>query len=188
MIIQLIVYFIIIILTNLVFMNIQNADIKTFMLQSARSVAWFIILPTAGALLLHKYLKGDKKYMENTMSMISMIGIAAIVTIITASGRDSLLQVGGLLIITSILHNLTGYTLGYSLSWIVGMPERDRGTIAFEVGMQNGGLASGLALQMGKIATVGLAPAIFGPLMNITGSVLANWWRGKPVKENSEAD
>lgn len=32
-----------------------------------------------------------------------------------------------------------------------------------------------LALQMGKIATVGLAPAIFCPMMNITGSVLANY-------------
>jgi len=117
------------------------------------------------------------------ISLVSMVGIAAIVTIITASGRDNLLKVGGLLIITSILHNLTGYTLGYSLSWLVGMPERDRRTIAFEVGMQNGGLASGLAIQMGKAATVGLAPAIFGPLMNITGSVLANWWRGKPPKE-----
>ena len=38
-------------------------------------------------------------------------------------------------------------------------------------------------MQMGKIATVGLAPAIFGPLMNITGSILASWWRGKPPKE-----
>jgi bile acid:Na+ symporter, BASS family len=67
------------------------------------------------------------------------------------------------------------------------MPERDRRTIAFEVGMQNGGLASGLALQMGKVATVGLAPAIFGPLMNITGSILANWWRGRvPVDEKTE--
>jgi len=65
------------------------------------------------------------------------------------------------------------------------MPEKDRRTLAFEVGMQNGGLASGLALQMGKVATVGLAPAIFGPLMNITGSTLASWWRTKPtdVKE-----
>ena len=69
-----------------------------------------------------------------------------------------------------------------SMAWLLRMPERDRRTIAFEVGMQNGGLASGLANQMGKLATVGLAPAIFGPLMNITGSVLANWWRGKPVK------
>ena len=29
----------------------------------------------------------------------------------------------------------------------------------------------GLALTMGKIATVGLAPAIFGPVMNVTGSL-----------------
>jgi BASS family bile acid:Na+ symporter len=54
--------------------------------------------------------------------------------------------------------------------------------------MQNGGLASGLALQMGKIATVGLAPAIFGPLMNVTGSALASWWRSKPPKEDVEND
>jgi hypothetical protein len=49
---------------------------------------------------------------------------------------------------------------------------------------QYGGLASGLTLQMGKIATVGLAPAIFGSLMNVTGSVLANFWRGKPVEND----
>jgi BASS family bile acid:Na+ symporter len=123
--------------------------------------------------------------MSKILSLISMVGIAVIITIITATGRDSLLKVGALLIITSLLHNLTGYLLGYSVSWLSGMAEKDRRTIAFEVGMQNGGLASGLALQMGKIATVGLAPAIFGPLMNITGSVLASWWRGRPVSEEA---
>jgi BASS family bile acid:Na+ symporter len=46
--------------------------------------------------------------------------------------------------------------------------------------MQNGGLASGLAKAMGKAATLGLAPAIFGPLMNITGSVLASYWHRRP--------
>jgi BASS family bile acid:Na+ symporter len=182
-IIQLISYLIIILLTNLVFMKSKNAGMQEFLIHFAKTLCWFYFLPMVGAILLSQFLKGENKYMEKILSLISMVGIAAIVTIITASGRDSLLQVGGLLIITSLLHNLTGYTLGYSLSWLVGMPERDRRTIAFEVGMQNGGLASGLALQMGKVATVGLAPAIFGPLMNITGSILANWWRGKPVKE-----
>jgi BASS family bile acid:Na+ symporter len=57
------------------------------------------------------------------------------------------------------------------------LPEKDRRTIAFEVGMQNGGVATGLALQMGKIATVGLASAIFGPLQNLTGSALVNIFR-----------
>jgi len=46
--------------------------------------------------------------------------------------------------------------------------------------MQNGGLASGLAKEMGKMATIGLAPAVFCPLMNITGSILATWWHRKP--------
>jgi bile acid:Na+ symporter, BASS family len=182
-IIQLVSYTVIILLTNLVFMKSKNADFITFLLHFAKSMGWFFILPLIGSIVLSSFIKGENKFMEKILSMISMVGIAVIVTIITASGRDSLLKVGALLIVTSLLHNLTGYTLGYSLSWLVGMPEKDRRTIAFEVGMQNGGLASGLALQMGKVATVGLAPAIFGPLMNVTGSVLANYWRGKPVEE-----
>jgi bile acid:Na+ symporter, BASS family len=182
-IIQLVSYMIIIILTTLVFMKSKDTGISAFVFRFAKSMGWFVVLPMVSALILSKLIKGDNKFMEKILSLISMIGIAFIVTIITASGRDSLLKVGALLVVTSLLHNITGYTLGYWLSWLVGMPEKDRRTIAFEVGMQNGGLASGLALQMGKIATVGLAPAIFGPLMNVTGSVLANFWRGKPVED-----
>src|SRR5215510_9025176 len=63
------------------------------------------------------------------------------------------------------------------------MSERDCRTIAIEVGMQNAGLASGLAKGLGKIATVGLAPAIFGPLMNTTGSLLASYWHRKPPED-----
>ena len=63
------------------------------------------------------------------------------------------------------------------------MSEEDSRTIAIEVGMQNGGLASGIANSLGKIATMGLAPAVFGPLMNITGSILASYWHGKPTEK-----
>jgi len=180
---QLVSFIIVIFLTTLVYVKASGTGITEFIIKFLKSSGWFIILPSAGAIVLSRHLKGDNKIMEKILSFFSMAGIAIIITIITASGRESLLKVGLLLLVTSLLHNLTGYTLGYSLAWLAGMPERDRRTIAFEVGMQNGGLASGLALQMGKIATVGLAPAIFGPLMNITGSILANWWRGKPVKD-----
>jgi bile acid:Na+ symporter, BASS family len=184
--IQLFSYTVIILLTTLVYVKSKDAGFTQFLIQFGKSMGWFFFLPLAGASLLFYLIPGDNKYMEKVLSLISMVGIAIIVTIITASGRDSLLKVGALLVVTSLLHNITGYTLGYWLSWLVGMPEKDRRTIAFEVGMQNGGLASGLALQMGKVATVGLAPAIFGPLMNVTGSVLANYWRGKPVKEEKQ--
>lgn len=185
-ILQLLSYTLIIILTTLVYAKSKDAGFSAYLIQFARSMGWFFLLPMVGAIILSRVIAGDNKFMERILSLISMVGIAFIVTIITASGRDSLLKVGALLVVTSLMHNLTGYTLGYWLSWLVGMPEKDRRTIAFEVGMQNGGLASGLALQMGKLATVGLAPAIFGPLMNITGSVLANFWRGKPVDEDTD--
>ena len=80
-----------------------------------------------------------------------------------------------------------GYTLGYWSGRLFKMSERDCRTMAIEVGMQNAGLASGLAKAMGKIATVGLAPAVFGPLMNTTGSLLANYWHRKPLKETPES-
>ena len=182
---QLIGYFVVVILTNLVYMKSSGSGFEGFLTAMGKSMFWFYILPMVGAIILRKMTKGDDKWMSSALSMISMVGIAVIITIITAAGRDSLLQVGLLLIITSLLHNFAGYSLGYGVSWAAGMPEKDRRTVAFEVGMQNGGLASGLALQMGKIATVGLAPAIFGPLMNVTGSALASWWRSRPPVEDA---
>jgi bile acid:Na+ symporter, BASS family len=37
---------------------------------------------------------------------------------------------------------------------------------------------------MGKVATMGLAPAVFGPVMNISGSSLASWWRDRKPKQS----
>jgi BASS family bile acid:Na+ symporter len=53
--------------------------------------------------------------------------------------------------------------------------------------MQNGGMASGLAMSVLKSADAALAPAIFGPWMNISGSVLASWWRKRPASAQSAA-
>jgi len=178
-IIQIACYVIILLITSIISMISNQSGLGGLLLTFTSSLAWFCLAPIVVSLILKYILKGDRKVIEQILSFLSMAGIAVIITIITGAGRDSLLNVGALLLVTSLIHNLSGYTLGYGLSWLFGMKEKDRRTIALEVGMQNGGLASGLAVQMGKIATVGLAPAIFGPLMNITGSVLASWWRGK---------
>jgi bile acid:Na+ symporter, BASS family len=139
-----------------------------------------VIVPIVGGLIFNKLFYGKAKWLEQAMPLVSMGGIAAIITIITASGRDNLLQIGLLLILATFLHNVLGYVLGYWTCRLLRMDEKTCRTVAIEVGLQNAGLASGLALGMGKVATMGLAPAVFGPLMNITGSVLANWWSSKP--------
>ena len=148
------------------------------------SIVKIVILPIALGLIFNHFFHGKAKWLDKTMPIISMGGIALIIMIITAAGRDDLLTIGILLIIAAIIHNLMGYLLGYWGCRFLNMKEQDCRTIALEVGMQNGGLASGIALEMGKISTVGLAPAIFGPWMNISGSSLATWWRDKDPEKN----
>ena len=143
-----------------------------------------IVIPIGAGLLFNRLLHGKSKWLDIAMPLVSMIGIGIIITIITAAGRDSLIDIGLILIGLVFIHNTAGYFIGYWFARILRMNERDARTIAIEVGMQNGGLASGLAKEMGKIATVGLAPAVFGPLMNITGSILASYWHRRPPKEN----
>lgn len=153
-----------------------HVDVVKMMLDIVETV----IVPIIAGLLFNKFLAGKAKWLDKAMPVVSMVGIAFIIVIITAAGRDSLLTIGPLLILLVLTHNLCGYFLGYWSGRLFKMSERDCRTMAIEVGMQNGGLASALAKEMGKIATVGLAPAIFGPLMNVTGSLLASWWHRKP--------
>jgi BASS family bile acid:Na+ symporter len=144
-------------------------------------VVRMVILPIILGLIVHKIFERRSEWIDRSMPILSMVGIAVVIAIITAAGRDALLTIGPLLFVAAVLHNGLGYIFGYWGSRLVGLDEQSCRTISIEVGMQNGGLASGLAQEMGKVATVGLAPAIFSSWMNITGSALANWFRNRPL-------
>jgi len=119
--------------------------------------------------------------LDATMPLLSMAGIVYFTTVTTAAGRNNLLLVGGLLIIVAALHNTAGYFFGYWVARLCRLDKASCRTVAIEVGLQNGGMASGIAGGMGKLATVGLAAAVFSPWMNISGSILANYWSRRPT-------
>ncbi len=143
-------------------------------------IAKIVILPVGLGLLFNHFVQSKWKKLDDIMPLVSMGGIALIIVVITAAGRDELMVIGATLILAMAIHNTAGYILGYFSGKLLGLKEEDRRTIAIEVGLQNAGLGSSLALAMGKLATVGLASAVFAPLMNITGSTLASWWRNRP--------
>ena len=133
-------------------------------------------------------LKGPGTWMDRALPLVSMVGICYIIAIITARSADDLLHVGLLLLLAAITHNLIGYTLGYWLARLARLREQDCRTVAFEVGMQNGGMGSGLAMNALHSVQAALAPAIFGPWMNVSGSILATWWRGRPPRRDHRDD
>ncbi|WP_418262465.1 bile acid:sodium symporter family protein [Flavobacterium faecale] len=142
----------------------------------------------AGAILVgvgYHYIYTKYPKIDEHMPLFSMFGIIYFTLVTTAAGRDNLIQIGFLLFFASILHNGAGYFFGYWLSRFSGLDVKKSQTIAFEVGLQNGGMASGLAGSMGKLATLGLASAVFSPWMNISGSLLANYWRKRDERKVS---
>ncbi len=159
-----------------------QAQVSASFLQSFEVLGFF-----AGAVLAgvgYHWLTNRITRLDSYMPYFSMFGIVYFTTVTTAAGRDNLMEVGLLLFLASVFHNAAGYFFGYWLSRLFGLDKNSSRTIAFEVGLQNGGMASGLAGAMGKLGTVGLPAAVFSPWMNISGSILANFWRRRPVEEN----
>ena len=134
-------------------------------------------------LVISIILNGPENWMDRVLPLVSMAGIVFIIAIITARSTDDLATVGAALIVCTIIQITAGYLLGYWISKAVGLNEKTCRTVSIEVGLQNGGMASGLAINVLKSTQAALASAVYGPMMNITGSILATYWHRKPVKD-----
>ena len=134
---------------------------------------------------MHVLLASKANWMDQALPLLSMMAICFIIAIITARSRQELLTVGLKLMVVVVLHNTTGYVLGYWGARLLRLNETAARTVAIEVGLQNGGMASGLAINVLQSSSAALAPAVFGPWMNISGSMLATWWHHRPVKDGS---
>jgi BASS family bile acid:Na+ symporter len=149
-----------------------------------------IIIPIAIGLIVNSVLRALNRrgdWIDRCLSVIAMAGICFIIGIIIADSRDKLLTIGIALVATSIIHNLAGYLLGYFGARLARLDESSCRTVAIEVGLQNGGMATALAINTLKDPLAALAPAIFGPWMNISGSMLASWWGARPPTNESDA-
>ncbi|MFC1508584.1 bile acid:sodium symporter family protein [Candidatus Omnitrophota bacterium] len=148
------------------------------------SILKMIILPVAAGLVVNRLLRERKHLLDRLLPLLSMSAIILVVTIIVAHFRDELLAAGLLIIAATIIHNFVGYVCGYSVSKLMRLGEQDCRTISIEVGLKNGGMGMGLAVDVLKSANAALAPIIFGKWMNISGSALANYWRNRPLEES----
>lgn len=160
-----------------------------------------ITLVSASKLIVSILLGKPNNWVDKSLPLVSMAGICVILAIIIAQTHDVLMEAGLLLVLAAVIHNSTGYFFGYwgakgtgiifgQMGYKFGLrksqspliDEASCRTVAFEVGMQNGGMATGLAMDVLKSHVAALPPNLFGTWMNISGSVLANWWKRKKIK------
>jgi bile acid:Na+ symporter, BASS family len=163
-----------------------KSHIESAQLLQSVEIFSFLLGAIIAGVIYHQLAKRFPK-LDGIMPYLSMFGIIYFTTVTTAAGHTNLIKVGWLLFISSVIHNAAGYFFGYWLSRLFRLDKNSSRTIAFEVGLQNGGMASGIASSMGKLGTLGLPAAVFSPWMNISGSILANYWRKRPVTDQVAA-
>ena len=173
------------VLTPLLMQWLAGAYVRIEVYEMMMNIIAIIIVPTVAGLIVNHLLNRFRlqgPWMEKVLSFSAMASICFILAIIAAMSRDKLLHVGFLLILAVMIHNGLGYLLGYWGARITGLEESACRAVAIEVGLQNGGMASSLAVNVLKSSDAALAAAIFGTWMNISGSILASWWRRRPAR------
>lgn len=149
------------------------------------SILKMVILPLVVGILVHRYLPRLAVRLVKILPLLAMLSIALIIAITIALSRDDLLRVGLALFGAAACHNTAGYLLGFHTARMLRLSGRDCRTVALEVGMQNGGMATGLAFDVLQSARAAMGSATFGPWSAITASVLASWWRREPADRTS---
>lgn len=178
------------IMTPLLMSLLAGTLVEIVFLDWVLNILKIIILPIALGLSANSILRAlhwRGAWIDRCLSLLAMAGICFIIGIIIAGSRDKLLTIGIALVAASVLHNVAGYLLGYFGARLAKLDESSCRTVAIEVGLQNGGMATALAMNTLKDPLAALAPAIFGPWMNISGSMLASWWGARPPVDNSDS-
>lgn len=152
------------------------------------SIVKMIIIPIIFGLILNRYASRWTKPIKRFLPIISMIAICGVVGITIGLSRDDLLAIGLTLIGAAVIHNATGYFLGYMGARLCRLEPRDCRTVALEVGMQNGGMATGLAFNVLGSAQAAMASAVEGPWGVVSSSLLTIFWHRHPAEDDGEAE
>ncbi len=174
------------ILTPFIFLSLAGTMIPIDAMGLLVDIVKVVIVPIILGIAIHAAFS---KYMDDItkiIPVISVISIIAIITIVVALNAQKLSTVAGIAFLAVVLHNGLGLGLGYGASRTIGQMDHHKSkAVAFEIGMENSGLA--VALAIAHLDPMAAIPgAIFSVWHNFSGSLLAGFWASRDTEETAE--
>lgn len=146
------------------------------------SIVQVVVLPIILGIIINKLFGDFVRKAIKLLPLISVIAIVLIVGGVVSVSAQKIMETGLLIMAVVILHNMLGYALGFVIAKVLKMDLAKSKAISIEVGMQNSGLATSLAMMhFGAVAAI--PGAIFSVWHNISGSLAANYLASKMDKE-----
>lgn len=152
----------------------------------AMTLVQTVLLPVIGGLVLRILLDKWIGYIAPILPWISIIGIGGVVFPTVANNGERLAEVGMIVFLAVLLHNVFGYALGYITGKVLRMPESYNRTMAVEIGTQSAGLSSGMAAKFFS-PEAALPGAVAAVLHNVTGAIFSAIARRFPTENEAPA-
>lgn len=142
------------------------------------SILYVVIAPIAGGLLCQRFIPKLTEKLVAYLPAFSTLMIMMVVGIVVSHNAGKLLAGGVMIILVVMLHNLSGYGIGYMIGRMLHLKKEKCIAVSIEVGMQNSGLASSLAVLHFAVYPLATIPgAIFSVWHNISGAMMAKFYR-----------
>lgn len=146
----------------------------------AKSIIMIVVIPIVLGLVARRFIPRFVDAVMPALPWISVIGISYAVLGLVGASASRILAAGLLILAVVIVHNALGLAFGYTMGRVTRIGERASRTVAIEVGMQNSGLAAGLAAQY-FTPEAALPGAVFSVWHNVSGSVLAAFFQRRSI-------
>lgn len=138
------------------------------------SIVQIVIIPIILGLAVKKFLPALAATANDYLPAVSSISISLLIAGIIGASRNAILNSSAIILLVVILHNVLGYALGFAIGKLTRMSWKQMVAVSIEVGMQNSGLATGLAkVHFASMPLAGVPGAVFSAWHNISGAVLA---------------
>ncbi len=166
------------ILTPLLVWLLAGTMVDVDTLGMLQSIVYVVIAPIIVGLLCQSFLPKLTKSVVPYLPAFSSIVIAYVVGIVVSHNADRLLVGGLIVILVVMLHNLLGLSTGFLIGKLLHIPKPKCVALSIEVGMQNSGLASSLAvLHFAAYPLAAIPGAIFSVWHNISGALAAKLYQ-----------
>ncbi|MEJ2055049.1 MAG: bile acid:sodium symporter family protein [Calditrichaceae bacterium] len=169
------------ILTPLLTLLLANQLFEIPALDMFISVLWMVILPLFTGIIVNHFFKNKMKSFSQVFPAVSTTFIVFICAVVIAGKHDYLPSLNLNIFIAAVLLNVLGLSLGYLIAKLSDFDLLKRRALAIEVGMQNAGLGSVLALKHFN-EQVALPAVIFVFICIFSASLLVPYWtRNQPL-------
>ena len=148
------------------------------------SIVKIVLVPVLLGLLLHHFQRGLVDRLMPFLPLASAMVITLVIAGIIAVNAQSILSAGPAIFAAVIAHNILGLAAGWFAACRLRFAPPRRRALAIEIGTQNSGLATALALAHFTPAAA-IAGALFSVWQNISGALLSNFWATRPVTSDS---